>query len=102
MNKTITKNIVSKRLYVECKKPKKSSKKTVNNYARQIRQHSTKCKKQHSTIKRTTHFVITERKKNIKAHEKKPKPNNYAFNRDTHNNKTTDTNNFGHRQENEL
>ena len=27
-----------------------------------------------------THFVITERKKNIKTHEKKPKPNIYALN----------------------
>ena len=27
-----------------------------------------------------THFVIAERKKNVKTHEKKPKPNVYAFN----------------------
>jgi len=27
-----------------------------------------------------THFVIAERKKNVKTHEKKPKPNVYALN----------------------
>ena len=43
-----------------------------------------------------THFVITERKKNIKTHEKKPNPNIYAL-------KTPNTNgSIKHLRESEL